>query len=144
MTYARLLTEVDRLSDALVVDPYLPSQDLFLLLAIPEVKRVLTRDTGAAREQRDERRRRLAVALASQPGAVLRFVDSGTRELHDRYVIPTVGSALMIGTSLGGTQVTVTVQLSADTTNLLRAHYESIWDASESLEPIRRQEQSAE
>lgn len=143
-TYARLLTEIDRLGEALLVDPYLPSQDLFALLSLPGITRVLTKDTRVAGEQRDDRRRRLAVALGSQDRAELRFVESSVRELHDRYVIPADGSALMIGTSLGGTQVTVTTRLSLDTTELLRTHYEALWGAAEALPPIQRPDASTE
>lgn len=144
VVYARLLTEIDRLGESLLVDPYLPSQDLFALLSLPGITQVLTRDTGISGEQRDDRRRRLAVALGSQSRGELRLLDPSIRELHDRYVIPTVGSALMIGTSLGGTQVTVTTQLSEDTTALLRSHYGAIWSVARSLAPIQRPDQSAE
>ncbi len=141
---ARLLTEIDRLGESLLVDPYLPSQDLFALLSLPGITRVLTKDTRISSEQRDDRRRRLAVALGSQSRAELRLLDPSIRELHDRYVIPVVGSALMIGTSLGGTQVTVTTQLSADTTELLRSHYGAIWSVAQPLAPIQRSDRSAE
>jgi hypothetical protein len=60
------------------------------------------------------------------------------KELHDRYVLPASGVGLMIGTSLGGSQLTVITHLSEDTTQILRDHYEGLWAQGNVLAPIRR------
>lgn len=139
IVYAKLLTEIDKQERALVVDPYLPSADLLNLIELPGVERVLTRDTNVHGQKKDERRRHLAIALGARPDVELRFLSQEVKELHDRLVLPTgVGAGLMIGTSLGGTQLTVVSHLSEDTTEVLRHHYELLWSRGEKLEPVER------
>ncbi|WP_167050750.1 hypothetical protein [Salinibacterium sp. ZJ77] len=138
VVYARLLTEIDKLDGALVVDPYLPAADLLALLELPSVERVLSKDTWTKGVKRDARRRHLQLALGAKPEVELRFLDSEIQELHDRLVLPRRGLGLMIGTSLGGTQVTVITHLSDDTTSLLRRHYEDLWQQAVPVAPIAR------
>jgi hypothetical protein len=139
ITYAKFLTEVDKQESALVVDPYLPPDALFALIELPGVKRVLTRDTAIKGHEQQARRRQLAIAIGVKPEFELRFLPPEVKELHDRYVLPEhSGEGLMIGTSLGGTQVTVVTHLSGDTTKVLRKHYDALWDAASPLEPIAR------
>jgi hypothetical protein len=139
ITYARLLTEIDKQQRALVIDPYLPSGDLLTLIELASVERVLTRDIGTHGQGREERKRHLAIALGARPEVQLRFLPPEVKELHDRLVLPrSEGAGLMIGTSLGGSQVTVISHLSEDTTSVLRGHYEALWVQGEPLEPIER------
>jgi hypothetical protein len=138
VVYSQLLTEIDKLDGALVVDPYLPSTDLLTLMQLPGVARVLTRDLKIAGEKQVERRRHLAIALGSRPGVELRFLPTDVKELHDRYVIARHGSGISIGTSLGGTQVTVVQHLGPETVEVLRDHYNALWDLGDALDPIVR------
>lgn len=139
VTYAKMLTEIDKQIGALVVDPYLPSGDLLTLISLPNVKRVLSRDINANGQKKDERRRHLAIALGARPEVELRFLPLNVKELHDRIVLPSPGGeGLMIGTSLGGTQLTVITHLSRETTDVLREHYEGLWKQAVKLDPIER------
>ncbi len=138
ITYSKLLTEIDKQADALVIDPYLPSGDMLTLIELPSVRRVLTRDISIKGQKQEERKRHLAIALGARPDVELRFLDKAIKELHDRYVLPSQGEGLMIGTSLGGTQLTVVTHLSADSTDVLRQHYEKVWEQATPLAPIAR------
>ena len=137
-TYSRLLTEIDKQIGALIIDPYLPPAALLTLLELPNVTRILSKDTRINGQSQDERRRHLAITLGARSDVELRFLPSSIRELHDRYVIPTSGEGLMIGTSLGATQVTVMTHLGSDTTEHLRDHYEDLCLKADRLEPIER------
>lgn len=140
-TYAELLTRVNDVQDAMVVDPYLPPDDLRALLRLDNIRRVLTLDQRAAGLDRDDRRTKLGIALGARPDVQLRFARSVDRELHDRLMLPSgQGEAMILGTSLGGTQLTVITRLGAAATDVLRNHYESVWEASQVLEPIGRHE----
>jgi hypothetical protein len=138
-TYAQLLARIDDIPDALVIDPYLPAHDLATILRLTSVKRVLTRDLGAAGMPRAERAQKLRIALGARPDVQLRFLPSGSNELHDRLVLPSgPGEALLFGTSLGGTQLTVVTRIGRDATAALQGHYEELWAASTPVEPIAR------
>ncbi len=139
IVYAKLLTEIDKLSNSLVVDPYLPPADLFALLELPNVTRVLTKDASIKGQNEGDRRRHLAIALGSRPEMAVRFLPTRMRELHDRLVLPGGDQGgLSIGTSLGGSQVTVITHLGIESTQVLRAHYDALWDQAVPLEPIAR------
>lgn len=137
-TYAQLLTRIDEMESTLVVDPYLPPDDLFTLLRLPGVERVLTKETQIRGLSKAERTHRLAIALGARQEVELRFVASGSGELHDRLVIPSTGDALIMGTSLGGTQLTVVTRVGAETTAVLRAHYEQVWRTGSPVDPVAR------
>jgi hypothetical protein len=77
IVYSKLLTEIDKQTSALVVDPYLPSGDLLTLIELPSVARVLTRDTRIQGQGQEERRRHLALALGAKPEVELRFLPPG-------------------------------------------------------------------
>ncbi|KQV07340.1 hypothetical protein [Leifsonia sp. Root112D2] len=138
ITYSKLLTEIDKQPSALVIDPYLPSGDLLTLIELPSVKRVLTRDISIKGQKQEERKRHLAIALGARPEVELRFLPVEIKELHDRYVLPSSGEGLMIGTSLGGSQLTVVTHLGADSTDVLLKHYETLWEQATPLAPIER------
>lgn len=140
VVYARLLTEIDKLPESLVVDPYLPPADLLALLELPSVNRVLTKDASIKGQKQEDRRRHLAIGLGSRPEVELRFLPAEMRELHDRHVLAGSGDegGLTIGTSLGGSQMTVITHLGVETTQVLRSHYDSLWERALPLEPIAR------
>ena len=138
-TYAQLLTRIDDIPDALVIDPYLPAHDLVTILKLTSVKRVLTRDLAAAGMPKAERAQKLKIALGARVDVRLRFLPSNSHELHDRLVLPpSQGQALLFGTSLGGTQLTVITRIGTDATTALQGHYEDLWAASTPVEPITR------
>lgn len=141
--YAKLLTEIGKLDDAILVDPYLPSNDLYSLLKLSNITRVLTnrgkeRSTIAG-EDTGKRVEAMALALgAFEKRPELRVQEPSVRELHDRVVLSKTGRGLMLGTSLGGKQITVVTHLTDDTTELLLSHYESLFGAASPVEPVVR------
>lgn len=139
VVYAKLLIEINKLNEALLVDPYLLPSDLLQIVRLGNVKKVLTTDQSAGGISRAKRKGQLAIALgAAAESAELRFSATDKTELHDRVVLPISGQGIMIGTSLGGTQVTVITHLSEDNTVLLRKHYLPIFQAGENLDPVVR------
>lgn len=141
--YAKLLTEIGKLDEALLVDPYLPSSDLYSLLELSNITRVLTnrgKDRGTiAGECTHKRVEAMALALgAFEVRPDLRVLDPTVRELHDRVVLSKSGRGLMLGTSLGGTQITVVTHLADDTTESLLNHYEPLFEAANPVEPLVR------
>jgi hypothetical protein len=135
-SYVQLLREIGKLDDVLVVDPYLPSADLEMLVKYPNVKRVLTVDTDVAGERKAVRRTNLANILGAVGGRVeLRMDKSRPKKVHDRLVLPRRGFALTMGASLGAFQTTALVRLSEPTSDLLRPNYEAIWRDAEHLDP---------
>lgn len=147
VTYARLLTQIDAREHALVVDPYLPAPELQSLLQLSNVERVLSRETrltGPRPQNAAERTQHLRIALGVNPEVELRFLPSGRPGLHDRLILPSVGSGLIVGTSLGASHFTVVTALGDDTTAQLRAHYNSLWEEAERLEPITRPTETPE
>ena len=142
--YAHVLTQIDSVESSLVIDPYLPSRDLPQLLQLNNVNRVLTlrRASGKniAGESVDQRHTNLRVSAGARPEVEVRFVEDGSRELHDRLVLARDGSSgLMLGTSSGGTQMTVITRLSPDTARVLISHYEPLWEDGSRVDPIGRQ-----
>lgn len=141
VAYAQMLIEVNKCEHALVVDPYLLPEDLIQLAQLGSVDRVLTKDGSAGGIAKEQRKTGLAIALGvATNDAELRFQAADTKELHDRLILPKKGEGLMIGTSLGGTQITVVSHLSEDMTTVIRSHYEDIYAAGTSLDPIRKEE----
>lgn len=138
--YAELLARIDDVSDALVIDPYLHPSDLAALLRLSNVRRILTRDTRINGMTKSDRAQKLKIALGAHPETQLRFASAGSRELHDRLILPARGGeALILGTSLGGTQLTVVTRIGEDPTSALRTHYNSVWDGGGPVEPITRE-----
>lgn len=141
--YAKLLTEIGKLEDALLVDPYLPASDLYSVLELRNVTRVLTNKGRGTRpiagEQPQNRKEAMALALgAFEVRPELRMQNPEGRELHDRVVLPRSGQGIMLGTSLGGTQLTVVTHLTEDATEVLLRHYEQIFDSAFPVNPIIR------
>ncbi|MEV8183285.1 hypothetical protein [Specibacter sp. NPDC078692] len=140
LVYAELLTRINDVPDSMVIDPYLHPRDLLTLLQLPTIHRFLTRDHDAGGMNKHDRRQKFRIALGARPDRELRFIANGSKELHDRLVIPQKGGeALLIGTSLGGTQITVVTRLGTGATHALRDHYNTLWDSSSTVEPIQRE-----
>lgn len=142
-TYARLLAQIDAIDEAFIIDPYLAPPELSSLLQLPRVRRVLTKRapvTGRRKLTADDRTTQLQIHLGANPAVELRLLPPEKRELHDRLVLPPHGPGLIIGTSLGGSQLTVVTSLGEDSTAQLRAHYDELWSESEAVEPIARPE----
>lgn len=137
--YAELLARIDDVQDSLVIDPYLHPGDIAALLRLSNVKRILTRDTRINGMAQVDRAQKLRIAMGARPDAQLRFASANSRELHDRLILPTRGGGgLILGTSLGGTQLTVVTRIGEESTSVLRTHYNSVWDTAAHVEPIAR------
>jgi len=138
VVYARLLIEIQKLDEAILVDPYLPPDDLLQVVELGNVTKILTVDQDAAGIKRADRKSQLAIALgASQNGAELRLA-ADKKDVHDRVALPLSGQGLMIGTSLGGTHITVITHLSEASTVLLRDHYLGVFRSAKKLEPVKK------
>lgn len=138
-TYAEVLTQIDSIPDSLVVDPYLQARDLTVLLQLRHVNRVLIRPARAQGVTQEERQHQLRIAVGARPDAQLRGASGTPSELHDRVVLSRDGTqALFLGTSLGGTQMTVLTRVEGTTAAVLRDHYEAIWQSAERMVPIAR------
>ncbi|WP_157157582.1 hypothetical protein [Diaminobutyricimonas sp. LJ205] len=129
--YARLISHVGRLADSLLIDPYIDPDQLMWLTRLPRLSRVLTSlPTRNATDRETRRTEMLAVLAARRPGPNVRVLEGG--ELHDRVVIPAVGSALMLSTSLNSItrRLSVITSVGPDTSDALRRHYEALWQTS--------------
>lgn len=142
--YAELLTRIDDVADAMVIDPYLPPADLAVLLQLGSVRRVLTNDQKAAGLEKADREQKLRIALGARPGVELRLAPAKGNTLHDRLVLPrSGGEGMLLGASLGGSQLTVATRLSTEATSALRAHYDAVWRDGVRAEPIGREAPTA-
>ena len=138
--YAQVLTQIDSIANSLVIDPYLQAQDLSVLLQLRHVERVLIRPARAHGTTVEERLQQLRIAVGARPDVQVRAASDTPSELHDRVVLSREGGqALLLGTSLGGTQMTVLTRLEGATATVLRDHYESVWESAEELAPIARE-----
>jgi len=137
--YAELLSRIDDVADSMIIDPYLHPRDLMALLKLSTVRRVLTRDISVKGMKKNERTQKIKIALGARPDVELRLARGDSGELHDRLIIPgESGESLFLGTSLGGTQITVITRLGVGPTSALRGHYNTVWDSSTKVVPIER------
>ncbi len=137
--YADLLSRIDDIPDAMVVDPYLHPKDLTALVKLPSVRRVLTYDTDMPALKREDRARKLAIAVGAGPRVELRLAPRESKVLHDRLVLPdSSGAGLMLGTSLGAEHLTVVTRLSEPTVAMLHPHYTEAWGSATRIEPLGR------
>jgi hypothetical protein len=130
--YAQALEALSRHGDdCMLVEPYFRLEQLMDIAELDNITRVLTGPRGKRQE-----REVLAVGLAGLPEHRELEVRVAT-SLHDRYLIPKNGAALMLGASLGGIGKkvsTLTTLGEVASTALAHAH-ESIWAEAERLEP---------
>ncbi|UPL17332.1 hypothetical protein [Microbacterium aurugineum] len=144
-TYAAVLTQIDSIPNSLVIDPYLQSRDLMVLLQLRHVERVLIRPARAHGVTQEARQHQLRIAVGARPDVQLRAASGTPSELHDRVVLSRDGSqALFLGTSLGGTQMTVLTRVQGPTAAVLRDHYEALWQSAEDMAPIAREQSMGE
>jgi hypothetical protein len=137
LVYAQLLQELTTREDVIIVDPYLGAADVAVLGSLTSVRRVLTgpspsRDRGE--QNATTRREQLAIAAGTSHQLEVRT----SRELHDRYMLPSSsGTGLMLGASLGGSKVTAAVEISEEATAMLLIEFNRIWSTAEPVVPIR-------
>lgn len=133
LTYAGILSAITGLNSVLFVDPYLAVVDLEVLQQVGTVSRVLTgprlvRD----RNEQGDRETLLAISAGRKPELPVR-VSTG---IHDRYALPASGAGFMLGASLGGTKVTVVIELSEEATQSVRETHEVLWRGAAPVSPI--------
>ncbi len=128
--YARVLSRIADVPDALVVDPYLKLEGLIDLRGLPNVRRILTSD------ERQKNLAKIGTFKAVQPRDELDLRYLKSHRMHDRYVIPPEGSALQLSTSLNsvGTRIGVVVTLDEVVTTAVRARHETMWDEAVLIE----------
>ncbi|WP_411699018.1 hypothetical protein [Conyzicola sp.] len=140
LTYSQFLIALQRTGrgiDMMLIDPYLPSAHVPLLLDDAGVTHILTADNPVhdSDESATVRRKNFGLALGARASDRFGIRLAKKGNLHDRLVLPTEGTGLMIGRSLGGKQLTAVVELNDSMTSLLRAHYAPIWDAAKPVSP---------
>jgi hypothetical protein len=139
LAYAEFLVTLQRKArgaDMMLIDPYLPSAHVPLLLDSAGITRILTADVAVrdAGETSADRRKNFGLFLGARTGrAEIRLAKKGA--VHDRLVLPAKGTGIMIGRSLGGRQLTAVVELNDSLTSLLRANYELVWAESTDVPP---------
>lgn len=123
--YAQLVARISGFNDCLIVDPYLDLEQLMTLSTVPSVTRILTGNKDSKNKSPV-----FAVALGAAPHLELRMADQ--KLLHDRIVVPSEGSALMLGSSLNSItrRFGVATPLEETSTRLIRVEYDKIWAAA--------------
>lgn len=125
--YGQVLQQLADRADVIVVDRYLGAADVVTVGGLAAVRRVLTgpRPSSDRRERSAAARQdQLALAVGSLTDLQIRL----STELHDRYMLPSNGTGLMLGGSLGGRKVTAAVELSEPVTRHLRDEFDAIWN----------------
>lgn len=141
VSYVDFLEALQRVGgggDVMLIDPYLPSTHVPVLMDEAGVTRVLTSDVPVrdARESRADRTRAFGLLLGARVNGdkAVRYAEKGS--IHDRLVLPSEGTGLMLGRSLGGSHLTAVVELTDTLTSFFRDHYEPIWSQSQPVEAI--------
>lgn len=122
--YAQALGALSRhAEECMLVEPYFRLEQLIDIAELDNVTRVMT---GTKLNNRE--REVLATGLASVPNdrpLEVRMTD----DLHDRYLIPREGPALMLGASLGGIgkRVSTLTTLGDVASQALRDAHEALW-----------------
>lgn len=128
--YAQLMSKIAGFEDCLVVDPYLELEQLQTLGTFQSVTRILT-------SNKDSRRKTpvFAMVLEAFPHLSVRMAEQ--KLLHDRIVMPSDGSALMLGSSLASItrRFGVATPLEATSSRLIRKHYDEIWAGAKAIDP---------
>ncbi|WP_157079001.1 hypothetical protein [Herbiconiux solani] len=133
LAYARIFDLIAASGSGLIVDPYLRMPQIFELLQIPSVTRIL-----ASNREIQDREGIIAHALAAKtPSPLLGLVDHSA--LHDRFYISDSGGVLIFGSSLNSiTRRPGVVTPIADQTaaHAIRSAYEAVWETAELIEPL--------
>lgn len=127
--YAQLMARIGSFDACMVVDPYLEQDQLLTLATFPSVRRILTSNNNSKRKAPA-----FAVVLSSAPHLELRMVEQ--KVLHDRIVMPSEGSALMLGSSLNSItrRFGVATPLEESSSRMILKHYEEIWSGAVPVE----------
>jgi hypothetical protein len=141
LSYVAFLDAIQRVgggSAVMLIDPYLPSKHVQLLMDDAGVNRVLTTDVAVSdvKESRAARTRAFGLLLGARKarGLEIKYAQKGT--IHDRLVIPAKGTGLMMGRSLGGRQMTAVVELNDDLTRYFREIYTLAWSEAKAVTAI--------
>jgi hypothetical protein len=133
LAYAVLFGKLAAVDGDLLVDPYLRVTEMRDVIDYTDVRRVLissrprnTRETQTA----------IAVYLASLEEAEVEVRTTASRDVHDRVVISTDGSAHLLGTSLNsiGSASTHLVTLPTDAANAQALKAETWWNEATPLD----------
>jgi hypothetical protein len=129
--YSRVLGHVAEQRDALLVDPFLQTDQLMDIVHRTAVTRVLI---GADRNYEAERRS-LAEALSRTLGLDRPFYVGVSSELRDRYVIPPSGPVSFLATSVGhsGERLAVIGAIEPPIADAVRRTHEDVWSRATPL-----------
>jgi hypothetical protein len=129
--YGRVLGRIAEQRDALLVDPFLQTDQLMDIVHRTAVTRVLV---GADRQYEAERRN-LAEALSRTLGLDRPFYVGVSSELRDRYVIPPSGPVGFLATSVsrGGERLAVIGTIEPPIADAVRRTYEDVWSRATPL-----------
>lgn len=127
--YAQLMSKIGSFDQCMIVDPYLDQDQLLRLATFTTVTRILTSNRRAKSNTP-----MFATVLASAPHLELRMAEEKT--LHDRIVIPSRGSALMLGSSLNAItrRFGVATPIEETSSRLIREHYDEVWLKAHAVE----------
>lgn len=138
MDYVQFLEKISTMGEGvMVIDRYASVRAIVQLANLLPVARVLS---SSNRTRTDSTPTARIADLESMLGAVsdpaeVRLLDANPSPLHDRVVLPLKGSGLLLGGSLGGTQVNTVVTLSEGMTADLRTRHEQHWGDAKPVEP---------
>jgi len=135
--YAQLMSKIGSFDDCMIVDPYLDQDQLLTLATFTTVTRILTSDKRSRTNLPV-----FALVLASAPHLELRVAEE--KKLHDRIVIPSTGSALMLGSSLNAItrRFGVATPVEPESSRLIRNHYDEVWSEATPVERAGKQAES--
>jgi hypothetical protein len=128
----RLVGEIARAGECALVDPYFSVEDLLTILQDTGVSRVLT---GSSDQPKLAALRQALGDITLNRPFEIRLSDA----FHDRFVIPTDGDVLQVGTSLTGVgrRLSVMVNMGDDAAaRAVRTAFEDSWSNAESLKPV--------
>jgi hypothetical protein len=126
--YAQVMNKIGQIGECLVVDPYLNPETAVDLGQMLTVTRVLTGDRSISRL-----RGQFGLIMRARPDFEIRYVDQ--KILHDRYVIPRVGSVRVLGSSLNSIaqRQGVITPLESRGSQYISDAYEKMWGGASSL-----------
>ncbi len=131
VAYPLLVGYLAELGTGLLVDPYLKVRNFQDLTQHTKVNRVLMRNDGT--QVKEFATISLLAAAADSPIEV-----RASERLHDRYFIPSEGTARSIGTSLNGVgrkYATVFSTVPAEAEAAVREYHQALWEAAAPVEP---------
>ncbi|WIV44708.1 MULTISPECIES: hypothetical protein [Glutamicibacter] len=130
--YATALNVIASVDDALLVDAFLRIQELQDISGFDNVDRILVRDSISSNDSMT-----LSVALGALHAAGRAMQIRKAPGLHDRYVIPPEGNVVMLGTSLNGVgkKISTVTHLGGEPSQVLRSHYQTVWERAEPIAP---------